>query len=127
MEAALYDPADGYYARGARIGEPGDFVTSPSISPAFAAALARQFRLETEAFPGRVDFVEVGAGDGRFLYEFSEALAREDATFASRVNLVAVERSEAAREALARRLLPGPPGVRASAEELPEKSVRGWI
>jgi SAM-dependent MidA family methyltransferase len=127
MEAALYDPADGYYARGARIGEPGDFVTSPSVSPAFAAVLARQFRLETEAFPGRVDFVEAGAGEGRFLEDFSQALEREDPSFSARVNLVAVERSEAAREALIERRIPGPTRVLASAEDLPERSVRGWI
>jgi SAM-dependent MidA family methyltransferase len=127
MEAALYDPADGYYARGARIGEPGDFVTSPSVSPAFAATLARQFRLETEAFPGRVDFVEVGAGDGRFLQDFSQALGRENPSFSARVNLVAVERSERAREALRRRDTLGTPRLLASAEELPERSVRGWI
>ena len=40
MRAALYDPADGYYARGAAIGEGGDFLTSPHTSRAFAAALA---------------------------------------------------------------------------------------
>jgi SAM-dependent MidA family methyltransferase len=127
METALYDPADGYYARGARIGEAGDFVTSPSISPAFAGALARQFRLETETFPGRVEFVEAGAGDGRFLHDFSQALAREAPPFAERVDLVAVERSEAAREALERRRLTRLSRVCGSVEELPERTVRGWI
>ena len=33
MQAALYDPEEGYYARGAAIGEGGDFVTSPHVSP----------------------------------------------------------------------------------------------
>ena len=33
MRAALYDPADGYYSRGAAIGEGGDFLTSPHTSP----------------------------------------------------------------------------------------------
>src|SRR5262249_31452721 len=67
MEAALQDPEEGYYARGAAIGEPGDFVTSPHVSAAFAAALARVFAFEVERIKGPVDFVEVGAGDGRFL------------------------------------------------------------
>jgi SAM-dependent MidA family methyltransferase len=127
MEASLYDPADGYYARGARIGEAGDFVTSPSVSPAFAAALSRQFRLETETFRGRVEFVEAGAGDGRLLHDFSQALAREAPSFAERVDLVAVERSQAAREALEGRRLPRLSRICGSVEELPERSVRGWI
>jgi SAM-dependent MidA family methyltransferase len=84
MEAALYDPNEGYYAKGARIGEGGDFVTSPHVTPAFAAALARQFRKDTRAFEGTVDFVEAGAGDGRFLRDFSRALAEEDPDFSGR-------------------------------------------
>ncbi len=40
MATALYDPQEGYYAKRARIGERGDFVTSPHISPAFAAEVA---------------------------------------------------------------------------------------
>ena len=67
MQAALYDPVDGYYARGAAIGEGGDFLTSPHVSPAFAAALARLFAVDADGVEGPVDFVEVGAGDGRFL------------------------------------------------------------
>ncbi|HVQ53886.1 MAG TPA: class I SAM-dependent methyltransferase, partial [Thermoanaerobaculia bacterium] len=67
MRAALYDPADGYYSRGAAIGEGGDFLTSPHASPAFAAALARLFAIEADGTAARVDLVDVGAGDGRFL------------------------------------------------------------
>src|SRR6185503_20387265 len=100
MEAALYDSKEGYYARGAHIGEGGDFVTSPHVTPAFAAALARQFRRDTEGFEGTVDFVEGGAGEGRFLKDFTGALAREDPAFARRVRVTAIERSPAARERL---------------------------
>jgi len=127
MEAALYDPGEGYYARGAAIGEGGDFVTSPSISPAFAEAIARRFREETEAFDGPLDFVEAGAGEGRFLEDLRRCLERRSPEFASRVRLTAVERSEAGRRAIPRRGLSPTPLVVASAEELPEGSVRGWI
>jgi len=108
MAAALYDPDAGYYARGAAIGEPGDFATSPAISPAFAGAIAARFRRETERFEEPIDFVEIGAGDGRFLADLAASLAREDPSFASRVRLTAVEGSASARERLARRGLPGP-------------------
>lgn len=127
MEAALYDTEEGYYAKGPRIGEGGDFATSPSISSIFAGVIARRFRREAERGEGPVDFVEVGAGDGRFLGDFAAALLREDGDFAARVRLTAVEKSRAGREALAAR--PGLSGLRvlACAEELPPRSVNGWI
>jgi len=125
MEAALYDPEEGYYARGARIGEGGDFVTSPHVTPAFAAALAHRFRRETKGFEGMVDFVEAGAGEGRFLKDFAAALAREDGAFTGRVRLTAIERAPVAREKLA--ALGVCPRVLESADELPEASIAGWI
>ncbi len=125
MEAALYDSREGYYARGARIGERGDFVTSPHVTPAFAAAIACQFRRDTEGFEGDVDFVEVGAGEGRFLEDFAAALARQDPSFAKRVRLTAVERAAAAREKLATRAVG--PRILESAGDLAEASVSGWI
>jgi SAM-dependent MidA family methyltransferase len=127
MDAALYDPEEGYYSRGAPIGEPGDFATSPSISPAFAAALARQFRRETAAFEGRVDFVEVGSGDGRFLRDFAGALATQDPDFAARVDLAAVEATAEGRRRIAEREWARPPRLLAAAGDLAERSIRGWI
>ena len=72
-------PARRATTRGARaIGEGGDFVTSPHVSPAFAAALARRSSRSTpRGSKAPVDFVEVGAGEGRFLEDFAAALARE--------------------------------------------------
>jgi len=125
MEAALYDPDEGYYAKGARIGEGGDFVTSPHVTPAFAAALARQFRRDTQAFGGTVDFVEAGAGDGRFLQDFDRALAEQDPDFSRRVRLTAVERSQTARQRLS--ALGVASRVLESAEDLAPGSVSGWI
>src|SRR5258706_15321785 len=125
MEAALYDPDEGYYARGARIGEGGDLVISPHVTPAFAAALARQFRRDTRGFDGTVDFVEAGAGDGRFLKDFARALAEEDPGFSRRVRLTAVERSPIARERLS--ALGVASRVLESAEDLAPGSVSGWI
>jgi len=62
MATALYDLQEGYYAKGAAIGERGDFVTSPYVSAAFAAAIARKLTEDAARLPGSVDFVEVGAG-----------------------------------------------------------------
>jgi len=127
MEAALYDADGGYYASPGRIGQPGDFVTSPHVSPAFAGTIARRFRQDAARLPGVVDFVEVGAGEGQFLEDFARHLGRDDPALAARVRLIAVERGAAAREALARRPIAPEPRVLASAEELAERSVSGWV
>lgn len=127
MAGALYDPVEGYYARGAAIGERGDFVTSPYVSPAFAKAIARKFASEVRKFPGTVDFVEVGAGEGRLLEDFAAALADEDPELCGRVRLTAIEKSAAARIEIARRTFPTPVRILESANDLPERSVSGWI
>ena len=63
MELTLYAPGLGYYAAGsAKLGEEGDFVTAPEISPLFSQALANAIlpALEKEQI-----ILEVGAGRGR--------------------------------------------------------------
>jgi SAM-dependent MidA family methyltransferase len=127
MQAALYDPEGGYYAREAAIGEGGDFVTSPSVSPAFAGALARLFSLEAGELEGPVDFVEVGAGGGRFLEDFARQLATLDPVLHERLRLTAVEVSAAGRAALAARGIEPAPRILQSIEELAQGSIRGWI
>lgn len=120
MEAALYDPEGGYYARGAPIGEGGDFVTSPSVSPAFAATIARLFVKDAASLEGELTFVEAGAGEGRFLGDFARALEGEAPAVSSRTRLSALERAPAALEKLASS------GFDVFSE-LPERSVQGWI
>jgi SAM-dependent MidA family methyltransferase len=127
MQAALYDPAQGYYSRGAAIGEGGDFLTSPHVSPAFAAALARLFAVEAEGFHGPVDLVEVGAGGGRFLEDFALALRQIDPQLHARLRLTAVEGSPAARRALAARGIEPTPRILENVRDLAEGSVEGWI
>jgi SAM-dependent MidA family methyltransferase len=120
MEAALYDPAAGYYSRGARIGEGGDFVTSPAISPAFGGTIARLFARDAAAIPGDLAFLEVGAGEGRFLSDFAEALERDAPEVRSRTRFAAVDRGTTPRDRLASK------GFDALTD-LPEGPVRGWI
>ena len=63
MELALYAPGLGYYAAGSsKLGEEGDFVTAPEISPLFSRSLANAI------LPVLNDdeiILEVGAGRGR--------------------------------------------------------------
>ena len=127
MRAALYDPEEGYYARGGAIGDGGDFVTSPHVSPAFARSLARLFAVEIGAFDGTVDFVEVGAGSGRFLEDFASAVAALDPELHARLRLTAVEASSAGRATLSARGIEPAPRVLADAAELAPGSIHGWI
>ncbi|HWC31946.1 MAG TPA: SAM-dependent methyltransferase [Actinomycetota bacterium] len=100
MEVALYDPADGFYAR-PPVGAEGHFLTSPHVAPVFAWLLARQIG---EAFdllgsPERFDVVEHGAGDGTLARQLTEALGAVPA-LARALRYVAVERSSGALDAL---------------------------
>lgn len=64
MEMALYEPGLGYYSAGAtKLGEAGDFVTAPEISPLFSHCLANQAREVLERLGGG-DILEIGAGSG---------------------------------------------------------------
>jgi SAM-dependent MidA family methyltransferase len=98
MEAALYDPSEGFYS-GLRVGEQGDFVTSPHLSPVFGELVARQVQEFWELLgrPEPFSVVEVGAGDGTLAGQVLASIA-EPAR--SALTYIAVERSAAARSAM---------------------------
>jgi len=66
IEAALYDPSDGFYMTGGRAGRGGDFLTAPEVGPLFGAVIARALdSWWTEAGrPSRFPVYEIGAGPG---------------------------------------------------------------
>lgn len=67
MATVLYDPAHGYYARGAfQTGKSGDFYTSVSVGPLFGTLLARRFlrHWHESGQPTRWRIIECGAHDG---------------------------------------------------------------
>ena len=119
MEAALYDPESGYYARAAqRSGRAGDFFTSVDVGPLFGELLERQIaemadilRSTTSAEhaprtspDGRapqatVDVVEAGAGNGRLAADVLRAARSRDPDWYDRIRLHLVEASPAARAA----------------------------
>ncbi len=64
MELALYGFPDGYYRRTEPvIGQAGDFITAPEISPLYSHCLARCFQSLQQTLPDAVIF-ELGAGNG---------------------------------------------------------------
>jgi len=74
MELALYAPGLGYYSAGSsKLGESGDFVTAPEMSPLFARCVARQLvQLQDE---GLCNVLEIGAGRGVLAAELLLELA----------------------------------------------------
>jgi SAM-dependent MidA family methyltransferase len=100
MEAALYDPEDGFYAR-PPVGREGHFVTSPHVSPAFGDLLARQLAECWDALghPRPLIVVELGAGDGTLAVQMLTA-ARSVPDLSRALRYVAVERSPGALASL---------------------------
>lgn len=97
MEMALYDTYGGFFGSGGlRSAESGDFLTSPEVSPWFGRTIARF--VESVAERIGVDgftVIDIGAGSGSLLRALLDSLSFP-------VSAIAVERSEAAREALRR-------------------------
>jgi len=79
VEIALYHPESGYYARAENpVGKGGDYVTAPTLSPAFSYAfgnLCREFMRRTEGEQSTI--VDIGCGDGSLI----NAVAGEGARF----------------------------------------------
>lgn len=74
MEMALYQPGLGYYSAGLhKLGEAGDFVTSPELGSLFAGCLARQIE-QTAQQLGEYDILEIGAGSGRLAADLLQLL-----------------------------------------------------
>jgi SAM-dependent MidA family methyltransferase len=103
MDAALYHPEFGYYARAVqRSGRAGDFFTSVDVGPLFGELLAKQIAemegiLNSEFRIQNFDLVEAGAGNGRLTADILRALKRDapDTYRSTRVHLI--ETSDAAR------------------------------
>ncbi|MEE9298345.1 MAG: SAM-dependent methyltransferase, partial [Acidimicrobiia bacterium] len=98
MEIALYDPEAGYFATGAlRSDRAGDFLTSPEVSPLFGETIAQFVAAERDRIGEPFTLIEVGGGSGSLLRPLLDALDPAP-------SVVAVERSAAARAAIAERV-----------------------
>jgi len=105
MEAALFDPEDGYYTRHASLGFEGDYVTSADLGPAFGRSLARAVAdlWLLMGKPSPWDLVEAGAGRGILMRDLLTALEREraDAARGARPAIVEVSPRLRAQQSLA--------------------------
>jgi SAM-dependent MidA family methyltransferase len=97
MELALYHPAHGYYAAGARrTGWGGHFLTSPELDPAFGAVWARGFEhlWRQCGRPKRFELIELGPGEGGFAASVLESVS---GAFARALHITLLERVPALR------------------------------
>jgi SAM-dependent MidA family methyltransferase len=79
MDLALYAPRLGYYTADLhKLGEKGDFVTAPEISPLFAQCLGQQC-LEVFSDLGGGDILEIGAGSGKLARDLLLFLEKKQA------------------------------------------------
>jgi len=79
MEAALYDPDEGYYTARAALGFEGDYLTAPDLGTHFGRSFARAFAdcWALLGKPASWDLVEAGAGRGTLLRDVLVALEHE--------------------------------------------------
>ncbi len=105
MEAALFDPDDGYYTTRASLGFEGDYITSGDLGPAFGRSLARAVAdlWLVMGKPPAWDLVEAGAGRGIIMRDLLAALERErpDAARGARPAIVEVSPRMRAQQSLA--------------------------
>jgi SAM-dependent MidA family methyltransferase len=111
---ALHDPEHGAYGSGRlQVGPRGDFATSPSLGPDFAALLAPQLvqwlQELAEHHPGQpLALVETGPGEGDLALQLAEALAEGWPDLAARTSLVLVEPNPGMATRQRQRLAPCP-------------------
>ncbi|MGH9788211.1 MAG: class I SAM-dependent methyltransferase [Candidatus Acidiferrales bacterium] len=99
MDACLYHPEHGYYARGRPAEGAGDYFTSPDVGPLFARLLARQFweMWERMGKPPRFQLVECGAGRGCLAAQLVAAMTEREPELGRALELTLVEASAALR------------------------------
>ena len=83
VELALYHPEFGYYTRPQNpVGKSGDYITGPSLSPAFPFAIAALFReLMGRDEAAVYSFVDIGCGDGSLVRAVAAQVTGEKARF----------------------------------------------
>ena len=79
MNIALYAPGLGYYSAGKiKIGQQGDFVTAPEISPLFSQCVANQCKQLFHSI-SNPSILELGAGTGSMAAEIILSLEKHQA------------------------------------------------
>ncbi len=98
MDWALNHSEYGSYSSGSlKLGTKGDFVTSPSLGPDFAALLARQVvdwleQLQQENFNNLpLSLIEIGPGEGDLAFDLIQELEQISPEITKRLELILVD------------------------------------
>jgi len=94
MAMALYEPGLGYYwTERETMGQEGDYLTSPEVSPIFGTMVGRQLRevWQVMGSPSRWDIAEVGAGNGTLCRDILRWAARRAPEFFEATKYTIVE------------------------------------
>ncbi|WP_038052222.1 class I SAM-dependent methyltransferase [Thioalkalivibrio sp. ALJ1] len=130
MQAALYAPGLGYYVNGAhKLGEGGDFVTAPELSPLFGETLATWLApVLRDDLGGHGTMLEFGAGSGRLAGDVIATL-REQGVDWERYWIIEVSPDLRARQQahLEATLTPQEYARVAWLDALPDAPVRGVV
>eukprot|EP00049_Salpingoeca_infusionum_P007800 m.126293 g.126293 ORF g.126293 m.126293 type:complete len:465 (-) comp13828_c0_seq2:1513-2907(-) len=96
MREAILNPASGYYvSKQNTVGEQGDFITSPEVSPVFSEMLGvwSVMRWQQHGQPNSINLIELGPGTGNLMATVAETIARLTAQQAPDINITLVEAS----------------------------------
>jgi SAM-dependent MidA family methyltransferase len=131
MQWALHDPEHGAYGSGRlQVGPRGDFVTSPSLGPDFAALLAPQIAQWLQQHPADqpLALVEAGPGEGDLALQLAQELAVGWPELAARTALLLIEPNIGMAERQRARLSASPLPCRwLSFEQLSASPVHGVL
>jgi SAM-dependent MidA family methyltransferase len=131
MQWALHDPEHGAYGSGRlQVGPRGDFATSPSLGPDFAALLAPQIAqwLQQQPADQPLALVEAGPGEGDLALQLAQELAAGWPELAARTALLLIEPNPGMAERQREKLSASPLSCRwLSFEELSATPVHGVL
>ena len=108
LEKVLYDKEFGYYQRKNPFGVKGDFVTAPNISNLFSEMIAIWLISFWENLnkPKKINFIELGPGNGDFCLILIKTLKNFPEIFKS-INIVLYEKSEKLKKIQKKRIISG--------------------
>ena len=131
MHWALHDPEHGAYGSGRlQVGPRGDFATSPSLGPDFAALLAPQIAqwLQQQPVDQPLALVEAGPGEGDLALQLARELAAGWPELAARTSLLLLEPNPGMAERQRAKLSASPLPCRwLSFEQLSASPVHGVL